>query len=165
MLIRFERFVASRPAGSRWAAAAIWHGVIFSLSQVPGANSGSTADLLSLLGLRDLNALFRLLAHMAVFGVQCVLLYAAIEGSFRFSIRGFWVAMVLNAALALSDEIHQYFVPLRTCRLQDFLTDVAGGGLALGIIVATFAVFVGPKESKGAPQRGETPNRERVKGG
>ena len=43
--------------------------------------------------------------------------------------RSFWLALLLVALYAASDEFHQYFVPGRDCSFFDFLADLAGSFL------------------------------------
>ncbi len=46
-------------------------------------------------------------------------------------------AVVIAAAYGLTDELHQSFVPLRSCELGDWLAD-AGGALAGALLAAAF---------------------------
>ena len=137
-LPRIEAMVGrSRPA-IRWAVAGSWYGVICALSQIPGTDAGTSADWLEALGLRDLNSLFRMVAHVAVFGVLAVLIYAALKGDFRFSGRSLALAILINAVCAVGDELHQHLVPFRACRLRDVVTDtVAGAAAVLALLAAT----------------------------
>lgn len=41
--------------------------------------------------------------------------------------------VILIAAYAMIDEVHQIFIPGRSCELFDFLADVTGGMIGLGI--------------------------------
>jgi VanZ family protein len=41
--------------------------------------------------------------------------------------------ILLIAAYALIDEVHQIFIPGRYCELFDFLADVTGGAIGLGL--------------------------------
>jgi VanZ family protein len=132
-----ERRMARLPAGARWALALGWYGFVSLLSHAPGTDVESTQGLLELLRLGDLNTLFRIAAHVAVFGVQAVLLYLALNGDLRASARPAAAAIALTALLGAGDELHQHFVPLRHGRWQDAALDAVGGAvtllLALGI--------------------------------
>ena len=47
-----------------------------------------------------------------------------------------WIAFLFPFLVAVSDELHQYFVPNRTSQLMDLLMDVVGICLALGLLWA-----------------------------
>ncbi len=49
-----------------------------------------------------------------------------------------WLALAFCAFYGMTDEVHQAFVPLRSCELADWLVDV-GGSLA-GILVLEYLV-------------------------
>jgi len=149
LLLRLESFVASRSPRARWIAVLAWYCVIFTLSQMPGTDSGSTEDLLSLLGLRDLNMLMRRLAHMFVFAVEGVLVYAAIQRNFRFSLRNYCLAVATAAALGLTDELHQYLVPLRSCRIADAIVDTFGGAVGIAIVLGVYVKWARSREGPG----------------
>jgi VanZ family protein len=52
--------------------------------------------------------------------------------------------MLIAAAYAFSDELHQYFVPFRTADIRDFIYDVAGAALAL-IACRAWHIISSPK--------------------
>lgn len=73
------------------------------------------------------------LAHCAEYGLLAV--YMAV-GLWRnnpgVALRVLWWVPFLFATLyGASDEIHQYFVPMRSCSLIDWIADAAGAALAL----------------------------------
>jgi VanZ family protein len=49
----------------------------------------------------------------------------------------FLPASIISAIYAISDEVHQYFVPGRSCNIQDFLLDTTGIFLAFLIYSIT----------------------------
>ena len=101
---------------SAWLPVVAWAGLIFTLSSIPDLGTG--------LGGWDL--LLRKLAHAAEFAVLGVLFLRAVERPV--------LAFLLASAYAVSDEIHQIFVPGRLGSPLDVLIDVAG--VAVGIALA-----------------------------
>ncbi|MCM1441006.1 MAG: VanZ family protein, partial [Roseburia sp.] len=82
-------------------------------------------------GLMELVTFFlRKGAHMAVYFVLTALLVHALRGLSAPLKRG-GAALGLCAALAALDELHQFFVPDRSCQLSDVLVDILGGGIFL----------------------------------
>ena len=83
---------------------------------------------------------FDKVAHMTAFGV----LAAFLEIAWRRTRPGLSVVRRLSAILIVlavfgaSDEIHQYFVPGRSCNLYDWMADVAGGALGLALTSLPF---------------------------
>ncbi len=112
-----------------WGFVALWYGVIFYLSHIPAATSASTKGLVG--GDDTMNAIFRFCAHLGVFGVLGILLYAALQRSFLWLRRSFISALFFTLLLAISDEAHQYYVPGRHARLQDICTDIVGAGISI----------------------------------
>ena len=104
--------MTSRPL-SLWLPVAAWAAVIFALSSIPHLGSG--------LGLWDL--LLRKLAHMAEYAVLGFLLARALE------VDG-W-AIGAGIAYAVSDELHQSFVPGREGAPLDVAIDAVG--VAIGV--------------------------------
>lgn len=130
------RTAATLSSRARWGLALLWYAVIFALSHVPGTDVDSTRSLLELLALGDLNTLFRMAAHSAVFGIQAVLVYTALQGGLQWDTADVLRAITITAALGLSDEAHQHFVPLRHGRLRDVGVDAVGGAAVLLLVLA-----------------------------
>jgi VanZ family protein len=66
------------------------------------------------------------LGHVTMFGLLGVALYIATKKSLAWSV-------VLSAVAAAGDELHQYFVPGRSCRFGDVVLDTLA---ALAFILA-----------------------------
>jgi VanZ family protein len=93
---------------SLWLPVLLWAGLIFGLSSIPSLGTG--------LGTWDL--VLRKLAHATEYAVLGFLLLRATgrEG----------VAALAGAAYAITDEIHQHFVPGRHGAVYDVAIDAAG---------------------------------------
>ncbi|MEW6040854.1 MAG: VanZ family protein, partial [Elusimicrobiota bacterium] len=65
----------------------------------------------------------RKIAHLLEFAILCVLLFRAIESSGKKN--KFW-PVFLSFTYAITDEIHQYYIPGRYTSLIDVLIDTAG---------------------------------------
>jgi VanZ family protein len=98
-----------------WAPVLLWAAVIFVLSAIPSLGTG--------LGTWDL--VLRKLAHAAEFAILGALLVRA-TGSDA-------VAFALGVAYAVSDEIHQTFVPGRAGAVLDVGIDALG--VAAGLML------------------------------
>jgi VanZ family protein len=99
----------------RWAPVVAWAGLIFGLSSVSDLGTG--------LGTWDL--VLRKIAHAAEFAVLGFLLHRALRRD--------RLALALGIAYAVSDELHQHFVPGRQGSPTDVLIDAVG--VALGVYV------------------------------
>lgn len=135
-----------------------WYAVIFWFSAQTGAESGEISDRLAfdLLRLDTHNpwtlsevqyALFQLVtfllrkaAHMAVYFVLTAFLLLALGRLFSSTRRQAAWAIGLCATLAALDELHQYFVPGRSCQLRDVVIDTLGGLCFLLLWAAVRAV-------------------------
>ncbi len=96
-----------------WAPVLVWAGVIFALSSVSDLGTG--------LGGWDL--VLRKLAHAAEYAVLAALLLRAVRRELP--------AFLLGVAYAVSDEVHQHFVPSRRAAPLDVLIDSLGVGLGI----------------------------------
>ena len=101
---------------SRWLPVVLWAAVIFAFSSVPDLGTG--------LGTWDF--VLRKLAHAAEFAVLGLLLVRALGRP--------WPAFWLGAAYAVTDELHQSFVPGRVGSPLDVAIDAAG--VAVGVALA-----------------------------
>ena len=122
------RRVAASPM-VRWILVAAWAGVIFAGSSVPGS---------------DIPGGYSVYGHLAEYFVLGGLAAFAVGGPKRTAIG---VALLLCAAYAASDEIHQAFVPMRMPDPLDWLTDMLGaaaGAASLTLSAAKRAVRTGP---------------------
>ena len=98
-----------------WLPAVAWAALIFALSSVPDLGTG--------LGTWDL--VLRKLAHTAEYAILGALLLRAS--------RSVPLAVVAGVLYAVSDELHQHFVPGRQGSPLDVLIDAAG--VAIGVAV------------------------------
>lgn len=98
--------------------------------------------------IESLQFIVRKAAHFSVYAVLGAL-GAAAAYSFRINSLSAFIYCVLFAA---SDEIHQYFVPGRSCELRDFLIDLAGAaaGIAMAAIVVAVIGAVAHRHAKKA---------------
>ncbi len=107
--------MVSGPFVRLWLPVLAWAGLIFALSSVPDLGTG--------LGGWDL--VLRKLAHAGEFAVLGALLLRATERA--------GVAFGLGALYAVSDELHQMFVPGRMGSPLDVAIDMVG--VAFGVLL------------------------------
>jgi VanZ family protein len=98
-----------------WLPVVLWAAVIFTFSSIPDLGTG--------LGTWDL--VLRKIAHAAEFALLGFLLVRALGKE--------WAGLFAGVAYAISDEIHQHFVPGRQAAARDVLVDSAG--VAVGVYV------------------------------
>ncbi len=110
-----------------WLPVILWCSVIFYLSSIPDLSSG--LDKLP-------DMVLRKTAHLVEYAVLTFLLWRAFVGSFKLDL--VWVyrlSVGISILYAISDEIHQAFVPSRGMRALDVLIDSIGAVIALWIIM------------------------------
>lgn len=95
-----------------------WMVLIFFFSSRPGT---SVADS------QVLNFIFFKSLHLIEYGILFILIYRVTEKNVKLS-------LVLTIIYAISDEIHQLFVPTREGRLRDVFIDSLGAFLAVLIV-------------------------------
>lgn len=145
-----------------WFAVIFWMAVIFSFSAQPAVESdelsmGIAQKIFEFInGLKDIpvfswlgtdrivfaigiaNHYVRKTAHFMIYAILAVLVYnlMASYGIKRSKVVLF--AALVCLAYAVSDEIHQIYVPGRAGRLKDVFIDFSGSASALGIIYLLF---------------------------
>lgn len=100
-----------------WLPVISWCGLIFYLSGIPNLSTN--------LGAWDI--ILRKIAHSTEYLILTFLFYRAFKGTF--TLKTFylisWPAL-LSLLYAVSDEIHQRFVPTRSGNITDVLIDATG---------------------------------------
>jgi hypothetical protein len=112
-------------SGRWWLLALAWMGGIYFLSaqsNLPLPVEGWWSGALSWI------------AHFTEYAILASLLWLALRSSPRFARHATALAFGLAALYALSDELHQSFVPGRTPDVRDWLVDLAGAALAIWLL-------------------------------
>jgi len=75
--------------------------------------------------------------HLAEYGILCILFFYSLKNQSKYAkLKKFApeYSVLFTAMFGLTDEIHQYFVPKRSCELFDWFADVIGALLIYMII-------------------------------
>lgn len=129
----------------------IWMGVIFWFSAQPAEESTQTSlhvgRLVCGIFVRDYEELsaaeqttlaeniefpVRKAAHASEYALLGILVFGVVRKK-EMTKRQMLCAIVITALYAASDELHQLFVPGRSCQLRDVLIDTAGAVAGVGI--------------------------------
>lgn len=150
-----------------WIAVGIWMIVIFFFSAQTGALSGDTSGSITrwlvehiYIGFNDLSTIeqdsimaivhtvIRKGAHFSEFAVLAILISNAIK---RYNLKNYlkWILPVCASAFyAVTDEIHQYFVPDRACRFFDVMIDTSGAMFGTALFMLLSFVFIKIKSKR-----------------
>ncbi|HZK38928.1 MAG TPA: VanZ family protein [Clostridia bacterium] len=127
---------------SAWLGVLIWMAVIFALSAQHSSESAALsgrflAMLNTFFGGKLTGLLVRKAAHMTEYFLLAVLTFNAVLLT-RQKPKPF-LTFFIALLFAVSDEIHQHFVPGRACQIQDMLIDSVGviGGILFCMAVVT----------------------------
>ena len=127
-----------------WIPVLGWAGLIFYLSSISDLSTG----------LGSWDWLMRKTAHVVVYAILAGLLWRALSHDTNLLDKAVgWVTLGLVSAYAISDEIHQIFVPGRTGSVLDGCIDVLGGMLALYVLHNSRAIsrLMGRRPRTSAP--------------
>ena len=128
-------------------AVVFWMAIIFKLSAQPGEQSNllstkvttlivSLAKLFSPdVNVLSLNYLVRKGAHFAAYLVLGIIVLFAMRRIDLMGNQGAVFTLLLCISYAITDELHQAFVPGRTPKMLDVLIDSSGASLGIGIYV------------------------------
>ena len=129
-----------------WLAVLCWMALIFALSHEPADGSQARSDVLvnilqtiGLGGSADLlSTVVRKLAHAVAYAVLGVLLVWALAARRRVTAKLVMYAVAITCLYAISDELHQLFIPGRSAEVRDVAIDTLGG--AIGVSVAAWSI-------------------------
>ncbi|MDP1629439.1 MAG: VanZ family protein [bacterium] len=110
-----------------WLPVFLWSALIFWFSSVPGLESGLEVKT---------DFALRKLAHLAEYGILAILWIRALTAAGLPRRRAFLFSILFCVAFAISDEIHQLYVPGREGKIYDVLIDAAG--VILGAYIPEF---------------------------
>ena len=110
---------------SLWGPVFLWAGLIFYFSSVPDYRTGGGAELPELM--------FRKFAHLFVYGVLAFFLARALAEKGWSAGKIVAVGLVACFLYAVSDEIHQSFVPGRFGKARDVALDTLGAAFVLSL--------------------------------
>lgn len=122
----------------------IWMGVIFYFSSQNADASSEDSSIIRnfLIGvftdspsetlLYIAEVFVRKVAHISEFFILAVLVYKTLT-SFDIQAKKAVICIIVCFLYAVSDEVHQFFVPGRACRWYDVLIDTCGSLFAVGI--------------------------------
>jgi VanZ family protein len=162
-------FGISPPAAKKiwWVLVVLWCGLIFYMSSQPADESSRLSLFIAEALDRLLRQIFgphaaavseevvRKCAHlMEYLALGCLLFMAFVDRAYP--VRAVLPVFTFGVLFAVSDELHQLFVPGRAMRLVDILIDTAGIALAVFIMRGTTKprkpdALVGPPGNHGKP--------------
>ena len=127
----------------KWRVATVfWMALIYALSSswfAPSLSFDATLDFLGII-----NYAVRKCAHAGEFGILALLWFRALHPRpYSLDRARVWAALV-SLAFAVSDELHQSFVPLRSGKATDVLFDAAG------ILVVAYLIGKGGQSASDA---------------
>lgn len=130
-----------------WIAVIVWMALIFYLSHQPATqsnelSSGITAFIVKAVenvapnldfDISGFNHLVRKNAHFVAYLVLGVLTFNALRVSGVRGFRNVVIALGICILFAISDEVHQLFIPGRSGEVRDVLIDSAGASVGIGV--------------------------------
>ncbi len=137
----------------RYTAVVLWMAVIFALSSQAAEQSnrlstGVTEMIIEVVeravpaaefDLQTVNHFIRKNAHFFAYLILGVLVMNALKGSRCGGYKSFMMALGICVLYAVSDEVHQLFVPGRGAQVKDVLLDSTGA--AVGIVLYKYYIY------------------------
>lgn len=129
-----------------WLLVVFWMGLIFYFSHQPAGVSsdlsgGISEVIVSILNsmpfvqmeTESIHTLIRKLAHYFVYLFLGISTIHALQQSGMAGVKSIWFAMGICVLYAISDEIHQLYIPGRSGEVSDVIIDAAGSGTGIAI--------------------------------
>ncbi len=140
--------------GISWALVVICMGIIFFLSAQNGEESSDLSGsfvmaLLNYLGISIEEGLLRSIAHCLEFMGLSVLIFNAVYVTWCLKLTPI-IAFFGTVFYAVTDEIHQIFVPERAFQISDILVDSTGAliGVIASFIILQIILFIKKRGNK-----------------
>jgi VanZ family protein len=128
-----------------WMAVILWMSLIFYLSHQPAAESSKLSDSVTEIIIdtiekvapqvkiekSDLQHIVRKNAHFMYFLILGILTLNALKLNRVSGYRGILLALLICILYAVSDEVHQIFVPGRSGEIRDVVIDCSGAGMGV----------------------------------
>lgn len=145
-----------------WVAVLLWMSLIFYLSHQP-ANvsselSGGVSNVIVTLvekvapnadlDFSNFNHIVRKNAHFIIYLVLGILVMNALRQSTVYGFKSAGIALVICIIYAISDEVHQVFIPGRSGELRDVIIDTVGSGIGIGVYLLMCSVVYKKNKSK-----------------
>jgi VanZ family protein len=99
----------------------------------------------------DVERPLRVTGHLLAYATLAGLLLLALSWDRRPRLRDVLIAFGLAFVYALTDELHQSFVPDRTGRLDDVVTDMIGAAIGLTVGWLSLTLIAGRREPESTP--------------
>ncbi|MEX1335759.1 MAG: VanZ family protein [Candidatus Limnocylindrales bacterium] len=127
-----------------WLPVLVVMGAIFALSAQPGLRVSDDVAV---------DQPFRITGHLLAYATLAALALVALSWGRRPRLRDAAIAFGISLVYALSDELHQSFVPDRAGRLDDVVVDALGAlvGLVVGWLALALAALRRERRAGGAP--------------
>lgn len=138
-----------------------WMGLIFKFSSDPGKISTHKSDSV-IKAIQDIskNTLsndknktgfgytvsIRKTAHVCTYLILSILIFVASTYITKSQLKSYRNAFIISFIYAVSDEVHQIFIPGRTATIRDVYIDMFG--VILGICIVTIVLKIYNKKSK-----------------
>lgn len=121
----------------------IWMVIVFSFSKESGKDSKNTSNNFIKVIFREnitnekiekITFVIRKMAHFSLymFGGMCICL--CVTMNFKNNKYKYLISYLIGTIYALTDEVHQYFIPGRSCEIQDVIIDSIGILIGVEII-------------------------------
>ncbi len=129
----------------RWIPALLWMGLIFYLSAQPAGTSSELSSTVMDWILRFVESwqivdesvfhvLIRKTAHIGAYFVLAIFTMLALSKPRVMSVwRQAGIALTICVLYAISDEVHQLFVPGRSGEVRDVMIDTVGALIGIGV--------------------------------
>ncbi|WP_353894477.1 VanZ family protein [Proteinivorax hydrogeniformans] len=129
-----------------WSMVVLWMGLIFYFSAQPASESSELSSGVTeivarafgvfvpeaIIGFDTLHLLVRKGAHFFVYFVLGILVVNAFNVSGFSQAKSIYLSFAICVIYAISDEVHQLFVPGRSGEVTDVIIDSIGAGFGIG---------------------------------
>ncbi len=117
----------------KWVLLISWMIIIFLLSHQPYSGESTHSIVEKVLPVLDkesintINFIIRKLAHFTEYFILTHLLYSLLKEYSKDKRKIIIISIAICLLYAITDEIHQLYIPGRTAKLKDIMIDTTGG--------------------------------------
>lgn len=127
----------------------VWMSAVFTLSSESGSKSENTSNSftktifqnnISDEQVKNLSFIIRKTAHFALYtiGGICICLFVLLN--FKSTNKIYLISYIIGTIYAITDELHQLYIPNRSGEIRDVIID--SFGILLGVVIVKFSRYI-----------------------
>lgn len=127
----------------------VWMSVVFTLSSESGSKSENTSNSftktifqnnISDEQVKNLSFIIRKTAHFTLYTIGGICICLFVLQNFKNTNKIYLISYIIGTIYAITDELHQLYIPNRSGEIRDVVID--SFGILLGVVIVKFSRYI-----------------------